>query len=61
LSALAGNTQELHSAVALASGGELFFSEGLVARMTMRQLKDEELEVCQAGEATTTSVGSCQL
>ena len=63
LDALAGNTHELHSAVAVASGGELLFSEVSIARMTMRRLSGEEIEAYldAAGEAVTTSVGAYQL
>ena len=63
LEGLAGNTHELHSAVAVASGGELLFSEVSIARMTMRRLSGEEIEAYldAAGEAVTTSVGAYQL
>jgi nucleoside triphosphate pyrophosphatase len=63
LRALAGNTHELHSAVAVARGGKVLFSEVSVARMTMRQLSGEEIRTYldAAGEAVTTSVGAYQL
>jgi len=63
LRALAGNTHELHSAVAVALGGEILFSDVEVARMTMRQLSDEEIQAYldTAGEAVTSSVGAYQL
>lgn len=63
LRALAGNTHELHSAVAVARGGKTLFSDVSVARMTMRQLSGEEIRTYldTAGEAVTTSVGAYQL
>jgi septum formation protein len=63
LRALAGNTHELHSAVAVAQGGKILFADLGVARMTMRRLGDSEIEAYldQAGEAVTTSVGAYQL
>jgi septum formation protein len=63
LRALAGNTHELHSAVALARGSKILFSEVSTARMTMRQLSGEEIRsyLDSAGDAVTTSVGAYQL
>jgi septum formation protein len=63
LRALAGNTHELHSAVAVARAGEILFSDVSIARMTMRQLSGEEIRTYldAAGEAVTTSVGAYQL
>jgi septum formation protein len=63
LGALAGNTHELHSAVAVARAGEILFSDVSIARMTMRQLSGEEIRTYldAAGEAVTTSVGAYQL
>ena len=60
---LAGNMHELHSAVSLARGGEILFSEVSIARMTMRRLSDEEIGAYldAAGQAVTTSVGAYQL
>ena len=60
---LAGNTHELHSAVAVAHGGEILFSDVSIARMTMRQLSGEEIRTYldAAGEVVTTSVGAYQL
>ena len=60
---LAGQTHELHSAVAVARDGKILFSDVSVARMTMRRLGDNEIEAYldQAGEAVTTSVGAYQL
>ena len=63
LRALAGNTHELHSGVAVALGGKVVFSEVAVARMTMRSLNGDEIRTYldTAGEAVTTSVGAYQL
>lgn len=63
LEALAGQTHELHSAVAVARGGELLFSAVSIARMTMRELNSNEIQayLTAAGEAVTASVGSYQL
>lgn len=60
---LAGQTHELHSAVAVARDGKIMFSDISVARMTMRRLSDSEIDAYleQAGEAVTTSVGAYQL
>jgi len=63
LRSLAGDTHELHSAVAVARDAEIVFSDVAVARMTMRRLADSEIETYldQAGQAVTTSVGAYQL
>lgn len=63
LRALAGQTHQLHSAVALARDGEVVFSDLSVARMTMRQLSGDEIRnyLDAAGERVTTSVGAYQL
>jgi septum formation protein len=63
LSALAGRSHELHSAVAVARDGEILFAHTTIARMTMRQLAEPEIEAYldEAGEAVTTSVGAYQL
>jgi len=63
LRALAGNTHELHSAVAVVHGGKILFSDVSVARMTMRALSGMEIEAYldQAGVAVTSSVGAYQL
>ena len=60
---LAGQTHELHSAVSVARDGQVLFSDVSVARMTMRQLGDDEIAAYldQAGAAVTTSVGAYQL
>ena len=63
LRALAGNTHQLHSAVAVARGGKILFSDVSIARMTMHELSGEEIRTYldAAGEAVTTSVGAYQL
>jgi nucleoside triphosphate pyrophosphatase len=63
LRALAGNTHELHSALAVARDGKILLSEVAIARMTMRQLSSDEIRTYldAAGEAVTTSVGAYQL
>ena len=60
---LAGNTHELHSAVAVAHDGKIMFADVSIARMTMRRLGESEIEAYldQAGKAVTTSVGAYQL
>jgi len=60
---LAGETHELHSAVAVARNGKIVFSDVSIARMTMRRLGENEIEAYldQAGQAVTTSVGAYQL
>ena len=63
LRALAGRSHELHSAVAVVRDGKILFEAVTLARMTMRQLGDAEIEtyLTEAGEAVTTSVGAYQL
>ena len=63
LRALAGETHELNSGVAVVRAGEVLFSEVSIARMTMRQLSGEEIRTYldAAGEAVTASVGAYQL
>jgi septum formation protein len=63
LRALAGRVHELHSAVAVARDGKILFEDVSVARMTMRQLGDEEIAIYldEAGERVTASVGAYQL
>lgn len=63
LRALAGNSHELHSAVAVARDGKILFADVAIARMTMRKLNDDEINAYldEAGEAVTTSVGAYQL
>jgi len=63
LRALAGRSHELHSAVAVARDGKILFEGASIARMTMRQLAEAEIEAYldEAGEAVTSSVGAYQL
>jgi septum formation protein len=63
LRALAGNSHELHSAVAAARDGQILFEGMAVARMTMRQLGEAEIAAYldEAGTAVTLSVGAYQL
>jgi septum formation protein len=63
LRSLAGNSHELHSAVAVARDGNILFETVSVARMTMRQLSEAQINTYldEAGAAVTTSVGAYQL
>jgi len=63
LRALAGASHELHCAVAVAFDGRILFEAVSMARMTMRQLGEADIEAYldQAGEAVTSSVGAYQL
>jgi septum formation protein len=63
LRALAGHCHELHAAVAVARDGKLLFEHVSLARMTVRPLRDAEIEIYleEAGEAVTSSVGAYQL
>ena len=63
LTALAGHTHSLHSAVSVVREGQLLFSHVSVARMSMRKLTAAEIAsyLDQAGNAVTTSVGAYQL
>jgi septum formation protein len=60
---LAGHSHELNSAVAVAHDGKIVFENVSVARMTMRQMSEDELSAYldAAGDAVTTSVGAYQL
>jgi septum formation protein len=60
---LAGNSHELHAAVAVARDGKIMFETIAVARMTMRPLSETEIDAYldEAGDAVTTSVGAYQL
>lgn len=60
---LAGNHHELNSAVAVAHDGEIVFEDVSIARMTMREMTEDELSAYldAAGDAVTTSVGAYQL
>jgi septum formation protein len=63
LRSLAGKSHELHSAVAVARDGNILFETVSVARMTMRQMSEAEIDAYldEAGAAVTTSVGAYQL
>ena len=63
LRALSGHCHELHAAVAVARDGKLLFEHVSIARMTVRQLGDAEIDnyLEEAGEAVTSSVGAYQL
>jgi septum formation protein len=63
LRTLAGHSHQLHSAVAVARDGKILFESADIARMTMRQLGEAEIEAYlnEAGAAVTTSVGAYQL
>ncbi len=63
LRALSGHCHELHSAIALARDEKILFDHVSIARMTMRQLSDAEIDAYldEAGSAVTTSVGAYQL
>ena len=60
---LAGQTHELHSAVAVACDGRILFEASAIARMTMRRLDEAEIDayLTEAGAAVTSSVGAYQL
>jgi len=63
LRALVGGSHELHSAVAVARDGKILFEAVSIARMTMRQLGEREIDAYldAAGTAVTASVGAYQL
>ena len=63
LSALAGRTHELHSAIALARGETILFEHREVARLTMRAFSGRFLDAYldAVGDAVTASVGGYQL
>jgi septum formation protein len=63
LRALAGQSHELHSAVAVVRDDEVVFEHVSNARMTMRPLDDNAISAYldAAGAAVTTSVGAYQL
>jgi septum formation protein len=63
LRALAGRTHELNSAIAVARSGKIVFAHVAVARMSMRPLREVDIEAYleRAGEAVTSSVGAYQL
>lgn len=63
LTALAGRTHTLHSAVSVAREGQLLFSHVSVARMSMRNLTAAQIAsyLDAAGDAVTMSVGAYQV
>jgi nucleoside triphosphate pyrophosphatase len=63
LRALAGQTHELHSAIAVALNGQIVFETISVARMSMRPLNADTIDAYldAAGDVVTTSVGAYQL
>lgn len=63
LQALAGQTHDLHSAIAVTCDGATLFSDVGIARMTMRALDDAAIDAYldAAGDAVTASVGAYQL
>jgi septum formation protein len=63
LKLLRGRSHELHSAVALVSGGLVVFRANAVATMTMRAFSDETLDryLDATGAAVTSSVGGYQI
>lgn len=63
LRALRGGTHELHSALALVRDGEVLFDCVDSARLTMRDLSDQFLDLYleMAGDAALASVGGYQL
>jgi septum formation protein len=63
LQALAGRSHELHSAVSVSRDSKILFERVTIARMTMRQLGEAEIDTYldEAGEAVTSSVGAYQL
>ncbi len=63
LKALAGKTHELHSAVAVAQGGDILFETVATARLTMRPLSDSFLDayLAAAGGSVSSSVGAYKL
>jgi septum formation protein len=63
LKALAGKTHELHSAAALARGGDIVFETVATALLTMRPLSESFLDayLAAAGDRVSSSVGAYQL
>jgi nucleoside triphosphate pyrophosphatase len=61
--ALAGQTHELHSAIAVVLDGQILFETVAVARMSVRLLGSDAISAYldAAGEAVTSSVGAYQL
>jgi len=63
LRALAGQTHELHSGIAVAQDGKILFEHVALARLTMRRLGSSEIRAYldEAGDSVTSSVGAYQL
>jgi septum formation protein len=63
LRALSGHYHELHAAVAVVRDGKLLFEHVSIAGMTMRRLRDAEIDryIEEVGDAVTSSVGAYQL
>ena len=63
LRALSGHCHELHAAIAVARDEKILFDHVSIARMTVRQLSDTEIDAYldEAGSAVTSSVGAYQL
>lgn len=63
IATLAGNTHELHAAVAVVHDGQVMFSHVSIARMTMRPLSRNTIDayLVEAGDAVLGSVGAYQL
>jgi septum formation protein len=63
LQTLAGQTHELHSAIAVARDGKVLFETIAIARMSMRPLSGDDIRAYldEAGKAVTSSVGAYQL
>ncbi|HLZ04485.1 MAG TPA: Maf family protein [Bradyrhizobium sp.] len=61
--ALAGQTHELHSAIAVALDGRIVFETVAIARVSMRPLSGSDIRTYldEAGDAVTSSVGAYQL
>src|SRR5204862_3127606 len=61
---LAGNSHDLHSAFAVARDGKILLAGVGIARMTMRPLRESDIDAYLdhvGGETVTTSVGAYQL
>jgi len=60
---LAGERHELHSALAVVRDGQLLFEDATVARLTMRALTEDQINVYldTAEHTITSSVGAYQL
>jgi septum formation protein len=60
---LAGQTHELHSAIAVARDGKILFETIAVARMGVRPMSGDDIRAYldEAGDAVTSSVGAYQL